>query len=242
MDNLENNDPQGADDVTASGGQSEVETQPAENATEENSASTEAETASEATEAGESTYPWESDDRFKGKSPEEMYNLVREADKYKGELGKKAKVADIIQEKYGIDPESLEQILTQQEQEKQQELLEEDPAAYLQNEVARTQQELALLKEEKALDNFLKEKPEYAPFRDKLMKVAFTAEPNKPYSEIAEEYFGDAIKAGQQSAYEKIEEKTNTQATSSSQAEAQKPNLDELSVEELEKVLPHAGE
>jgi len=228
MDNLEKKDPQGEGVDASSQGQSTEETQTAETEEAQEAESEEAEVSN----------PWDEDERFKGKSPEEMYKLVQEADKYKGELGKKAKVADLIQEKYGIDPESLEQILTQREQEVQAQ--EEDPAVYLQEQMAKTQQELALLKEEKALDDFLKEKPEYTPFREKLMKVAFTAEPNKPYSEIAEEYFGDAIKTGKQVAYEKIGEKKETQATSSSQAEKQKPNLEDLSVEEMEKILPHA--
>ncbi len=226
-------DPQGAVDVSASEGQStQVETQPAQEAQETQE--------TQETQPQEAHHPWEADERFKGKSPEEMYNLVKEADKYKGELGKKAKIADLLQKKYGVDPDTLERLITQQQQQQPQGQ-EADPTQMLQQQVMQTQQQIAMMKEEQALDNYLKDNPEMTQFKDKLMKLAFTAERDKSYEEIGQEYFGQAIKTGQQSAYKKIETKQQTQPTGVSNAEQQRPNLDELSSTELEKILPWAN-
>lgn len=241
MDNIEQ-DPQGEVDVASSGGQSaEVDTQkPVEVKTkDESEVKTNNETVDK-TETGKSTNPWDDNPKFEGKSPEDVYKAYQELEKAQGTLGQKAEVANLIQDKFGITPEQLKERIEAQEQQVQEQQYEENPNSYLQDRLAKQENELALIKEERELDNFLKENPDYAPHKDKLMKIALNIERDKSYEDIANEYIGDAIKTGQQSAYNKIEQKQETQAAGSTNAEVQKPNLEDLSVEEMEKILPHA--
>lgn len=230
-------DPQGDEDVTSSEGQSqEVETQPE---SQEESAPAEESKEQEST-------PWESDPKFKGKTAEDIYKSYRELEKKTGELGQKAKLADLIQEKYGLTPEQFQERVEAQAQEEQEQIQQENPEAYIQEKLKRQEEELALLKEERELDNFLQENPDFKEHREQLLKIALNLEPNKPYSDIAQEYLGKAIEQGKKSAYEKIETKKVTQATDVSQSEQKvKPSLEDLqnmSVDELEKMLPHASE
>lgn len=227
MDNLEK-DPQGAENVAASSGQSEEETQPSE--------------TEEKIEVKEESAPWDDNPKFKGKSAEDIYQAYQEVEKSKGELANKAEIANLIEEKYGLTPEQFKERIEAQEQEAQEQEIGQDPTGYLTGQMQRQQNELALLKEEKNLDNFLNENPDYKPFKEKIMKLAFGVEQDKSYEDIAKEYFGEAIKTGEQSAYNQIDKKKKTQATGVSSAEeGAKPDLSDMTVAEMEKVLPHAG-
>lgn len=228
MENLEN-DPSGEVGAAASQGQSD-ETQP---------------TSTEEKEVGAN--PWDEDPKFKGKSPEDIYKAYKESEKLTGQLSQKAQIANLIEEKYGLTPEQFKAQLEQQAEANLQQQYAENPLApvvdkvsQLEQVVQQQQEQAALAQEEKELDNFLQENPDYKPFRDKILKLGLSAETDKPYEEIANEWFGQAISQGQQTAYQKIETKEKTQATSPTNAKATKPNLEEMTSEEMEKVLPHA--
>jgi hypothetical protein len=205
MDNLQNTtDSTGAEGATSSQEQSVVETQPA---TQEPTSSESAQT-----EAG-SAQPWESDPRFKGKTAEDVWKSYQEAQTLIGKTSQKAKVAELIEQKYGVTADRFAEMVEQNSQAHQEQYYAENPLAPLQEQVQSLQQQIALQEEQKNLDSFIGNNPEYAPFKDKLLHIGLSLETDKSYEQIADEYFGQAIKHGQQSAYNKIEQKTNTQAS-----------------------------
>jgi len=243
MDNLENNDPVEAADVTAAQGESNVETQPAET-TEE--ATNEAETEGDAVASN----PWDNDPKFKGKGPEDIYKAYQESEKSLGQNSQKAEVANLIQEKYGLSPEQFKAQLDQQDYQAKQARYKDNPLAPVLDEVGelrqivqRQEQEKALANEEKELDTFLQENPDYAPNRDKILKLGLSSEQDKSFADIAREWFGETRAQGQQDAYKKIETKKMTQATGAQSAPKKSftpEEMDKMSASELEAVLPHA--
>jgi len=164
-------------------------------------------------------YPWENDEKFKGKTPEDIYKSYREMEKT---YSRKAEVANLIEEKFGVAPEDLKQLIEAQEEARLEQEYRTNPAGVALREVENLKKQLALQSEEKELDGFLQKNPEYAPFRDKIFKLGLTTEQDKSYEEIADEYFGQARAQGQQDAYRKIEVKKSTQSTSPSQQNPKK--------------------
>lgn len=242
MDNLENGgqaDPQEAADVTAASGQSaDIETQ-ADTETE----SFDGETG-EVTEA-EGAHPWDTDDRFKGKTPEQMFEIVREADRYKGELGQKAKVADMLSKQFGLTPERMEQIAQERAQSARQQQIAENPVAAVYNKVQQLETQLQVKEEEVKLDKFLAEKPQYSEFRDEIKNLGFSVDRDKTWDQIAEKYFGRAIAKGQESAYHQIDVKQKTQATGVSRGGLKESvtleDMQKMTASELEAILPKAN-
>ena len=110
---MDNNEitPQGEADVTASSGQSEEVTQPVESA--------ESVDGGQVEETGKSTYPWEEDERFKGKTPDQIYKQIQEAEKLKGELSQKAKLINKLEQTTGMRYDQIEAELANQEKQKQ---------------------------------------------------------------------------------------------------------------------------
>lgn len=149
----------------------------------------------------------------KYKSPEDLVNAYKELEGKLGTLGQRAKVADIIQEKYGMTPEQFEETIEAEEQTRIQQAIQENPGLAAYQEVQKLQQQLAYKEEEGKLNTFLAENPAYVPFKDKLFNLYLNVEKDKELSEIANDYFGQAIAKGQQDAYKKIEVKKNTQTT-----------------------------
>lgn len=149
----------------------------------------------------------------KYKSPEDLENAYKELEGKLGQLGSRAKVADLIQEKYGMTPEQFQETIEAEEQARMAQAVRENPGLAAYQEVQRLQQELALKEEEGKLNSFLAENPDYAPFKDKLFNLYLNVEKDKDLPTIANEYFGTAIATGQQAAYKKIEVKKNTQTT-----------------------------
>lgn len=243
MDNLENTDPVEAADVTAAQGESDAETQPAET-TEE--ATNEAETEGEAVASN----PWDNDPKFKGKTPEDIYNAYQESQKAIGANSQKAEIANIIQEKYGLTPEQFKAQIEQQDQQVRQSRYKDNPLAPVLDEVSelkqivqRQEQEKALANEERELDKFIETNPEYKSVRDKILKLGLNLETDKSYEDIARDYFGESRAQGQTDAYKKIETKKMTQATGVQSAPNRKftaEELDKMSSAELEAILPHA--
>lgn len=179
----------------------------------------------------------------KYKSPQELEKAYKELEGKLGTLGQKASVADLIEQKYGVSPDQLQSIIDQQEQARMQAEYEANPGAFAYQEVQSLKQQLALQAEEKQLDGFLSQNPEFTPFRDKILNLGLNLETSKSYEDIASEYFGQAIATGQQSAYNKIVNKQNTQATSVSSVPQRQIGVDDMksmSVAELEAILPRA--
>jgi len=180
----------------------------------------------------------------KYKSPQELEKAYLEAQKKISEYGQKAKVADTLYEKYGVTPEQLQANIAQQERQEQERLYGNNPLLPIVNEVQQLKSQLALQNEEKELDKFLGENPDYRPYRDKILKLGLSSEQDKTYQEIATEWFGEARAQGQQDAYKKIDTKEKTRATGASQAPPKRSltpdEMNNLSSDELEKVLPWA--
>ena len=246
MDNIENTSPSGDADVTASQGQlDETNTQPAETVDTNND-------GNETAEAVEASNPWDNDPKFKGKTPDDIYSAYQESQKAIGQVSQKAELANIIQEKYGMNPEEFKARIEEQEQLEQKQRYADNPLAPVIDEVKELKQKLeqqdqekAYADEEKSLDKFIssEEGKAYAPFRDKILKLGLTSEMEKPYEDIAKEWFGESRSQGQQDAYNKIETKKLTQATGS-QSSPQKTitaeDMKGMTAAELEAILPHA--
>lgn len=233
MDTIENNEaPAGSDDVTSSPDTAfQVDAQPVESEATIDGGNSEETGAPEVLLAG------------KYKSPEELEKAYIESQKLHGTLGQKAKVADLILEKYNMTPDQFQAALEAEEQARLEQEYSTNPAGYALREVQELKNQLALKEEEGKLNSFLAENPEYAPFKDKLFNLYLNVEKDKELGEIAVDYFGQAIASGQQIAYKKIDAKKNTQATSVSSVpkrQITEEDLKNLSVAELEALLPHA--
>lgn len=233
MDTIETNEaPAGSDDVTSSPDTaSQVDAQPVESEGTIDGGNSEEAGATEVLLAG------------KYKSPEELEKAYLESQKMHGTLGQKAKVADLILEKYNMTPDQFQAALEAEEQARLEQEYATNPAGYALREVQELKSQLALKEEEGKLNAFLAENPEYTPFKDKLFNLYLNVEKDKDLGEIAVDYFGQAMASGQQVAYKKIDAKKNTQATSVSSVpkrQITEEDLKNLSVAELEAILPHA--
>lgn len=230
MDTVETTEPAGSDGATSSPDTSQVDTQAAE-PTEPSAGEVGEAEQSEALLAG------------KYKNVEELEKAHKELESKLGQLGQKAKVADLIQEKYGMTPEQLQQTIENEEQARQAQQYQANPGAYAVAKVQELESKLALQAEEKELDSFIQKNPEYEANRDKIFKLGLYLEKDKPYEEIAREYFGETRAQGQRDAYKKIEDKTKTQATGTKSTPNRgftEAELDNMSSDELAKILPHA--
>ena len=179
----------------------------------------------------------------KYKSPEELAKAYKELESKLGETGRKAALANKLEEATGMDAQQIEAFLERQAEERLQQEIQTNPAAFAIKEVQSLKQQLALAEEEKALDGFLQQNPEYAPYKDKIFKLALSSEQDKSYEEIANEWFGQARAQGQTDAYKKIETKKMSQPTSVTSAprrQYSEEDLKNLSSAELEAILPHA--
>lgn len=243
MDNLENGgelDPQEAADVTAASGQSDevIETQQTDVSEPVDGGTEGQESVSEA------VHPWDNDERFKGKTPEEMFQIVQEADKYKGELGKKAKVADMLAGQYGLTPERMAEIMEQRELQAKQAEFQKNPTAAVMAELENLKAQMVVKEEEQKLGQFLTENPQYSEFAEEIKRLGFTVDRDKSWNQIAEKYFGRAISKGQEAAYRQMDTKQRTQATGVSRsAPKQGISLDDMrgmSAAELMEIVPKA--
>lgn len=240
MDNLQNGADPTAVDTTTSEGQSPQETQPVE------APETTGNGEGEESGVSEVQNPWDTDDRFKGKTQEDIWKSYQELQKTMGSKNEEAEALRVLQENTGMTPSQIKQFFeTRQEQAREQERVE-NPVGYLSEEINSLKSKLAYQEEEKSLNTFISEKPEFAPFKEKMMKLAMGLERDKTYEEIADEYFGSAISQGAQDAYKKIEQKVNTRVTGAGQSTPKKTltheDMENMSIEELEAILPHSTE
>lgn len=232
MDTIEEPiEPAGSDDVTSSPDTSVADTQPSEASGNVDGGTEGNEGASESLLAG------------KYKTPEDLEKAYKELEGKLGTLGQRARVADVIQEKYGMTPEEFQASLDAEEAARMEREAQTNPLGYLSKEVQTLKQQLALRDEERELDSFLQKNPEYAPNRDKILKLGLNLEKDKTYEEIAREYFGTARAQGQKDAYERIDAKVRTQTTGTQSAPSKRvrpEDLDNMSAADMEKVLPWA--
>lgn len=234
MDTFNETEPVGGEDVTSPQDTSAVETQP-----------TNPEEVVDVNQSGEVE---EAPELLAGKykNPKELEKAYQELQHKLGEVGQKAELANLMEKSTGMTHQQIKDYLANQEQQRMAAQVQANPGAYAYQEVQSLKQQIALQNEEKELDSFLQseEGKAYAPFKDKIFKLGLNLEQDKPYSDIAREYFGEPRSQGQQDAYKKIETKKMTQATSVSQAPPKgKLTLEDMrsmSVKELEAVLPHA--
>ena len=225
MDNPTNIEaPVGAEGATSSqDNATTVETQPLETA--------EVVSANEPAEEGQAPqYPWQSEEKFKDKTPEDIYKSYQEMEK---NYSRKAEVVNLIEEKFGVTPEQLRATIEAQEQAERQARYQNDPAGYALQEVEELKAQLAYQNEEKQLDGFLKENPEYAPHRDEILELGLNLYNGRvreelSYEDIANKFFGAARAQGQQDAYKKIETKKQTQATATRTAPQGKKGYEAL--------------
>jgi hypothetical protein len=251
MDNITNDSPVGSDGATPSPDNDSADTQIAEVSQEPSTGVSDDGGAEGEQEAVKAPNPWDNDSRFKGKTPDEMFKIVQEADRYKGTLGRKAKIADLIEQKYGVTPEQLEAQIEQQEYQKRQELYANNPLApivdevqQLKQKVAQQEQKEALALQEKELDKFLKDNPDYAGSRDKILKLALTpgigfnpdTGEETSFEDLSKEWIGNVRAQGQQDAYKKIDVKKQTQQTQPSSSPAKKisqEDMESMPIEDL---------
>jgi len=206
-----------------------VDTQPVETANT---------SAGEATNTGEASLL-----AGKYKSPQELEKAYKELEGKIGSLGQKAKIADVIQQKYGVSAEQLQARIEAQEQEAKRQLYADNPLApvidevsQLRQKVEQQEQEKALMNETKERDEFLSKNPEYQTHKDQLLKLALTPgigfDPETgdsvSYEELANQWFGQARAQGQQDAYQKIETKKQGQTTSASTTQPAKGGYSSL--------------
>jgi hypothetical protein len=177
----------------------------------------------------------------KYKSPEELAKAYKELESKLGETGRKAALANKLEQVTGMNAQELEVFLEQQEEQRLAQEMQNNPGGYALKEVQTLKKQLAYQQEEKELDGFLQKNPEYAPFRDKILNLGLHLEIDKSYEEIATEYFGQARAQGQSDAYKKIETKKAMQATSVQSAPQKRFSADDMkgmSVAEMEAILP----
>lgn len=158
-----------------------------------------------------STQPWESDERFKGKSAEDVWNAYQEAQKVVGQASQKAGLVNELEEVTGMSAPEIQQFIQAQKQAQVQQQMQENPAGFALQRVQELENQLSLQNELKEVDSFVQQNPEYAPFKDKILNLGVNLETSKSYAQIAKEYFGGAIAQGQESAYKKIDTKQKTQ-------------------------------
>jgi hypothetical protein len=233
-DTIETNEPVGSDGATSSPDTSQNDTQPIE--------STDSFSEGNVDEVGEAPT------LLAGKyaSTEELEKAYTELQGKLGEQGQKAELANLIERQTGMNANQIKEALLNQQQQQYQQQVQENPGLAAFNEVTQLKQQLALQNEQKELDNFIssEEGKPYQGFKDKILNLGLNLERGKSYGEIARDYFGQAIAQGQQSAYKKIDTKLMTQATGASQSAPKgrltSEDMDKLSSQELEAILPHA--
>jgi len=226
------NEPTDVADITTPEDTSVSDTQPVET-TEERTAEVE--------EAGEAEAPLLAG---KYKSPEELEKAYTELQSKFGEVGQKAELANILEQQTGMNAQQIRDYLAQQEQAQLEQQIANNPAGYALQEVQSLKSQLALKEEQAELDSFIKQNPEYEPFKEDILDMGLNYKREMSYGDIANKFFGRARAQGQTDAYKKIEVKTQTQATGASQSAPKSKltpeDMDKMSVAELEAILPHA--
>jgi hypothetical protein len=228
MDTIEQEAPVGGEGATSSQDTASQDTQPSE--TTESTSDAEV-VKEEALLAG------------KYKSPEELEKGYKELESKLGERGEHSELAKMLEEQTGMSASQIKNYIAQQKEQQLNQQYQNNPTPYLASKIQQLESTIALQAEEKELDKFLEKNPEYAPQRDKILKLGLNLEKDKSYEEIAKDYFGEVRAQGQKDAYQKIETKKQTQATGSVSTPQKKLTLEDMkgmTTAELAQILPHA--
>lgn len=233
MDTIENETPVGAEGATSSQDTASNDTQPTE--------STESVSDSNVEEVGKAPELLAG----KYKSPQELEKAYKELESKFGEVGQKAELANLLEKNTGMSYQQIKDALAQQEQQRMEQAIQENPGLAAFQEVQQLKSQLALQAEEKELDSFLNsdEGKDYAPFKDKILNLGLNLEKDKSYAEIAKDYFGQSRAQGQQDAYKKIDTKIMTQTTGAKSAPQKRftaEDMANMTSAELAAILPHA--
>lgn len=231
MDTIETNEvPTGGEGATSSQETtSQVDTQPAE--TVDAVSAPETEEAETALLAG------------KYKSPEELEKAYKSLESKLGERNETSELAKMLEEQTGMTASQIKEYISQQKEQQLQQQYAQNPTSYLANEIQQLKSQIALQAEEKELNTFLENNPEYAPFKDKIFDMGLNYKRDMSYEDIAKEYFGESRAQGQKDAYTKIETKRETQTTGSVSTPQKKLSIEDMrnmTAAELEQILPHA--
>ena len=233
MDTIEQESPVGSDGATPSPDTESIDTQPTE--------STDFVSDGEVEEVDEAPTLLAG----KYKSPEELEKAYLEIQKTVGQVSQKAELANRLEKTTGMTAQQIEDYLTNQEYAQYQQQVQGNPGLAAYQEVQSLKGQIALQNEEKELDTFLQseEGKPYQAFKDKILKLGLNLEKDKPYEDIAREYFGESRAQGQQDAYKKIEKKVMTQSSGVKSAPQKRFSIDDMrgmTSAEMEAILPHA--
>jgi hypothetical protein len=229
MDTIEQGEPVGGEGATSPLDTSSQDTQPSE--------------------TGEGVSDVQSEEEVallagKYKTPEELEKGYKELESTLGKRNEHSELAKALEESTGMSSSQIRDYIAQQKEQQLMQQYQNNPIPVLAQELQQLKGQIALQAEEKELNTFLEKNPEYAPHRDKILKLGLNLEKDKTYEEIAREYFGEARAQGQQDAYKKIDTKKNTQATGVSQSPPKgkftEEDMDKMSAAELAAILPHA--
>jgi hypothetical protein len=180
----------------------------------------------------------------KYKTPEELERGYKELESKLGQHDETRELAKMLEEQTGMSASQIRDYIAQQKQQQLVQQYRANPEMYNAQKIQELEAKIALQNEERELDKFLGENPEYTPHKDKILKLGLNLERDKPYADIAREYFGQARAQGQQDAYKKIETKKQTQATGVSQTppggKLTPEDMDRMTAAELEAILPWA--
>jgi hypothetical protein len=229
MDTIEQGEPVGGEGATSPLDTSSQDTQPSE--------------------TGEGVSDVQSEEEVallagKYKTPEELEKGYKELESTLGKRNEHSELAKALEESTGMSSSQIKAYIAQQKEQQLMQQYQNNPIPVLAQELQQLKGQIALQAEEKELNTFLEKNPEYAPHKDKILKLGLNLEKDKSYNEIAREYFGEARAQGQQDAYKKIDTKKNTQATGVSQSPPKgkftEEDMDKMSAAELAAILPHA--
>ena len=248
MDTIETNEPSGEAEFTPSADTSVSDTQPVETGDVN---------VTETEETGQAEAPLLAG---KYKSAEELEKAYNEIQQLNGQLSQKAQLANLLEKQTGMNTQQIQELMAQQEEQKRQEQLANDPTFLLRQENNQLKAEKALRGVNQEIDALIKEQPAYEAHRDKILKLALTdgigwkTEYNPatgqnetvevPIQELASEWIGGAIAEGQRTAYNKIDTKLMSQTTgvqSAPQSKITAEDMKNMSTSDMEKFLPHAS-
>jgi len=172
------------------------------------------------------------------------YQAIAEKGKY-ADLGEKlAKYSNKSPEAL---TEEMEKLATQRQEEEasipktpEESQEQSEKLSKLEKRVERHEEERAIEKDKQALKVFIEKNPEAEKFSKQLLRLGMRD--SREYEEIYNDYIEPAVNAGKASASEGINkaEKGSLQSTEGSDKDSGRTDHSKMSVEELEKILPHA--
>lgn len=171
------------------------------------------------------------DPRFK-EDPGKLYDSYKELESKYGETSQKAKLVDKLAEVSGMSVDQIEDYIARQTGTGALRPTPEasDSQAYPANnnvvndetlqKINSLEQRVALQEEEKEIARLTAEVPEAVKFTDRIRKIG-RYETNKTHKQIYDEYFKPALKQGKDAAYQKLNQKEQSQVESNKASTSQ---------------------